>query len=270
MRTRISTWTAALALSIGAGPAAAQDLGEPLSAIDWLSDSIAIAPEDTLAPPPPTTAAPSQILVAPIDAPVPDRAGLIDADKEERNALGSRSLQGRQAMSDLFKRCSETPRQPLQIMSGLTRSRKKRPIWHVGGAREIVGKTNPRNVLRLGRMEACKIERRFDQFAMTQQGNLMQRLKAPGRHRGVGANCERLRGSVVAPHRRGRVHDLQVNAGAVQCLGNHIVGGCVACQAFSCRNSGRSRAPRPKAMLRERRHFLRARRQVTPIARSIA
>lgn len=57
----------------------AQDLGEPLSAIDWLSDSIAIAPEEQPASPPPSTATPSEILVAPINAPVPDRAGLIDA-----------------------------------------------------------------------------------------------------------------------------------------------------------------------------------------------
>ena len=53
--------------------------GEPLSAIDWLSDSIAVPQESPkLAAPEPVAPVP-QISVSTLDQPLPDRAGLVDA-----------------------------------------------------------------------------------------------------------------------------------------------------------------------------------------------
>ncbi len=57
-----------------------EDPDAPLSAIDWLSDSVAIPPEalEQDPAPPAATLAPV-VTVAPLDTPVPDRAGSIDA-----------------------------------------------------------------------------------------------------------------------------------------------------------------------------------------------
>lgn len=73
----------ALALSL---PAPARAQNGPLSAIDWLSDSVtlpAALPGSALSPPgePPVTAGalPEPITVTPLDAPSPDGIGLIDA-----------------------------------------------------------------------------------------------------------------------------------------------------------------------------------------------
>ena len=64
----------------GAGLAAAQDA--PLSAIDWLSDSVSAPPVPAaMTPEPPVTqsAAPEVIVVTPLDSPIPDTVGLADA-----------------------------------------------------------------------------------------------------------------------------------------------------------------------------------------------
>ncbi len=78
----------------------------PLSAIDWLSDSIAI-PEPVVpqaAEPSPSAAAP-KVLVAPLDAPVPDRAGLIPA----RSMGLPADLWGGSSAADLARRISAMP-----------------------------------------------------------------------------------------------------------------------------------------------------------------
>jgi len=70
----VTHWNVALAQGGSEGSDA------PLSAIDWLSDSVAIPaenPEPNPAPPAATLA--PLVTVAPLDTPVPDRAGSIDA-----------------------------------------------------------------------------------------------------------------------------------------------------------------------------------------------
>lgn len=79
----LASWAARMALVCVAGPGWAQDDGtQPLSAIDWLSQSVqtpasatalAIANE----PPVASTALTPEIIVSPLDAPSPDRAGLL-------------------------------------------------------------------------------------------------------------------------------------------------------------------------------------------------
>lgn len=76
---------------------AAQDT--PLSAIDWLSDTIETAPDTVPTPTAPTATAPGDIDVLPLDAPVSDGAGLRDA-----TALGlDRGLWGRSSVRDLSR-----------------------------------------------------------------------------------------------------------------------------------------------------------------------
>ena len=106
MRTRSALFAVGLA-SVAMTPiAVAQDVGEPLSAIDWLSDSIAL-PADPIpetSEPSPSTIAP-EVLVAPLDAPVPDRAGLIDA---RRLGLPA-DLWGGSTAADLARLITLTP-----------------------------------------------------------------------------------------------------------------------------------------------------------------
>lgn len=72
-----------LAAAFAAGPALAQDTNtEPLSAIDWLSQSVqtqasAVVPLTIAEPPVTETAQIPEITVTPLDAPSPDRAGLL-------------------------------------------------------------------------------------------------------------------------------------------------------------------------------------------------
>ncbi|MGI9394002.1 MAG: hypothetical protein ACR2OY_05100 [Boseongicola sp.] len=70
----VSNWGAAPAQSVG------ENTGAPLSAIDWLSDSVALPNEKPAEAPtsPMATLAP-RVTVATLDTPVPDRAGLITA-----------------------------------------------------------------------------------------------------------------------------------------------------------------------------------------------
>lgn len=77
------TSAAIIALCLGAGAALAQDGGAPLSAVDWLSDSVA-APRDTRKPAPaidePDVAdsvSVASISVAPLGQVVPDAVGLL-------------------------------------------------------------------------------------------------------------------------------------------------------------------------------------------------
>ncbi|MXQ06273.1 hypothetical protein GQ651_00290 [Alphaproteobacteria bacterium GH1-50] len=94
-------------LSCSGAMAQTREAGAPLSAIDWLSDSIAIpdpAPEGAVTPP--TSAAVPDVLVAPLDAPAPDRAGLIPA-----RSLGLQAnIWGRSTAADIGRRISDMPR----------------------------------------------------------------------------------------------------------------------------------------------------------------
>lgn len=88
-----------------AGQALAAE-NDPLSAIEWLSDSIDI-PQATTEPDQgkPDATLPSVITVAPLDAPVPDRAGLISA-----RPLGlDPGLWGRSASADIARTIALLP-----------------------------------------------------------------------------------------------------------------------------------------------------------------
>ncbi len=86
--------------------APAQSPDAPLSAIDWLSDSIAV-PEPVLPPAatPSASATAPDVLVAPLDAPVPDRAGLVPA----RSMGLPADLWGGSSAADLARRISAMP-----------------------------------------------------------------------------------------------------------------------------------------------------------------
>lgn len=101
-------WTLVFCLGslVLTGPSGAAE-GAPLSAIDWLSDSISET-QTALPEPagdPPASALPPAITVAPLDAPVPDRAGLLSAQ-----GLGlSPGIWGRSAASDLARAVTDLP-----------------------------------------------------------------------------------------------------------------------------------------------------------------
>lgn len=87
-----------------AGTALAQG-GKPLSAIDWLSNSIAL-PEQMPTPTQPQPIAPtSEISVSSLDQPVPDRAGTVEA-----STLGLPSgLWGRSSAAELAEMIAQLP-----------------------------------------------------------------------------------------------------------------------------------------------------------------
>lgn len=70
---------ALLALILLAPPALAAGDGEPLSAIDWLSNSVDLPPPAPASPAPDVVLPPPDVTVTELGAPVPDRAGLVDA-----------------------------------------------------------------------------------------------------------------------------------------------------------------------------------------------
>ncbi len=79
----LAGWAATLALVYAAGPGWAQDDGtQPLSAIDWLSQSVqtpasATGPVTLNEPPVAQSAETPEITMTPLDTPSPDRAGLL-------------------------------------------------------------------------------------------------------------------------------------------------------------------------------------------------
>ncbi len=80
--------------------AAQNSAGQPLSAIDWLSNSISLPPKPKITPPiaPPATPVPT-VTVFPLGTPVPDDAGLIEA-----SALGlPETLWGRSSAQSLAR-----------------------------------------------------------------------------------------------------------------------------------------------------------------------
>ena len=105
-RILVDAIRAAACFAIVAGQAYAND-GAPLSAIDWLSDSVELAPDETETPDiaAPDAALPPEIVVAPIDAPLPDRAGLIEA----RDYGVPATLWGRSSAADLTRAVQALP-----------------------------------------------------------------------------------------------------------------------------------------------------------------
>ncbi len=97
-RTALSALSLILVSSFASGQSAADENGAPLSAIDWLSDSISIpaATPKTKDDIPAATHVP-EVMVAPLDVPVVDRFGLIDA----RNLGLPANLWGGSAAGDL-------------------------------------------------------------------------------------------------------------------------------------------------------------------------
>lgn len=87
------------------GTAIAAEKG-PLSAIEWLSDSVAFPDLPSKAEPGgPVVSVPAAISVAPLDAPVPDRAGLVSA----RSLRIKPDLWGRSASRDLAEALAALP-----------------------------------------------------------------------------------------------------------------------------------------------------------------
>lgn len=117
---RQSSLTLALVLL----PALATAQDAPLSAIDWLSDSVDDTVVAPLANEPPATL-PSEIAVLPLDAPVADTAGLIDAE-----ALGlDPAFWGRSSSADLaaaLARVPDTPDAPPSLRRFLAQAMQAR------------------------------------------------------------------------------------------------------------------------------------------------
>ena len=81
-RTRLAALILVLATEPLAAQAAQSGAGEPLSAIDWLSDSVSLpSPVITPAPVAPPAAPVPSVTVLPLGAPVADDAGLFDANE---------------------------------------------------------------------------------------------------------------------------------------------------------------------------------------------
>lgn len=128
MATRLSC---AVALGFAWAPAVWAEAAQPLSAIDWLSNSVT---EEVAAPPnaqdEPTASAPADIRVMPLDAVVADSAGLIDGED-----LGvPNDLWGRSAAGDLatglasIKLDRETPPTIAAFIARLLQARLAPPI----------------------------------------------------------------------------------------------------------------------------------------------
>ena len=94
-----------LAAGVWTGPIMAAER-PPLSAIEWLSNSIAIpAPPAAVGPPEPAATLPSDIAVTTLNAPVPDLAGLIEA-----HTLGLEpDLWGRSSAGDIARALAVLP-----------------------------------------------------------------------------------------------------------------------------------------------------------------
>ena len=107
-----------------------------------------------------------------------DRARLIDPHEEERNPLGPRPLQGREAVTDLFDRGPEPMRQNLQIVPHLLCRRQKPAIGHHRRPREIIGQPDLGDRPRRLRLKPREIQRRLQQLILRHKCHLQQELKA--------------------------------------------------------------------------------------------
>jgi hypothetical protein len=113
--------TFSLVLTILATGAAAAQTDAPLSAIDWLSDSVAMDPA-LPAPPLPapggetaSSALPSPVATLPLDAPLPDAIGLLSAQEAGLPA----DLWGASPAADIARRLRDEPLETLPEMGAL-------------------------------------------------------------------------------------------------------------------------------------------------------
>ena len=145
-----------LALAAGIGFAAHAETPPPLSAIDWLSDSVTedVATPTAVAPEPDATA-PADIRVLPLDAPVADSAGLVDAA-----TLGvPRDLWGRSSAGDLaealrlFKLGPDAPPSIQRFMTDLLQARLEPPIDALVDDRFVFARVD--RLLEKGQLEAA-------------------------------------------------------------------------------------------------------------------
>jgi hypothetical protein len=137
-----------------------------------------------------------------------DGAGLVDADEEERHALGAVALQGREALGDLLDRGIEGEGQGLEIVA-------QRPARGRGSGRRAGGPRRRnswrgrscrwRGPLRVG-AEAGEVERGLEQVVVLDQRDLVQGLERLGGAAGGGGEGQAPGGGVVAAERarRGR------------------------------------------------------------------
>lgn len=104
MGTRRTRALALLAAALLPLSGVAQD-GSPLSAIDWLSDSVDDSGPPQVADEPPAASLPTEVSVLPLDTPVADAAGLLDAG----DLAIDPGLWGRSAASDLARALARVP-----------------------------------------------------------------------------------------------------------------------------------------------------------------
>lgn len=94
-----------MGLVIGHAGAAVAAEGDPLSAIDWLSNSIAVPESAQVLPDLQPVEPPSEISVSTLDQPLPDRAGLVDA----RDLGVPAGLWGRSSAAELAEIIARLP-----------------------------------------------------------------------------------------------------------------------------------------------------------------
>ncbi|MEM9425856.1 MAG: hypothetical protein AAGA06_04055 [Pseudomonadota bacterium] len=173
-------WTCLLTVALGA--AAHAEAPAPLSAIGWLSNSVADEQvEPGVANPVPAASTPGAIRVLPLDAPVQDTAGLLDAE-----ALGvPKDLWGRSSAGDLEEALqrlspgSDAPPVISRFLSQLLQARLDPPIDAVATDRfffaridRLLGKGHV--VAAAGLMETAGVEdarsfrRQFDIALLTE------------------------------------------------------------------------------------------------------
>jgi hypothetical protein len=109
-----------------------------------------------------------------------DRAGLVDADEEERHALGARPLQRREAVRHLLDRGAEgRGRAPRGRGAGLARGREA-AVGQERGAGEVVGKADLGDGAGLFGLEAGEVERGLEQVVLLEERDLVQHLEPAG------------------------------------------------------------------------------------------
>lgn len=108
-------------LTLFATGAAADEDAAPLSAIDWLSDSVASDPALPVTPAPlpggdtALSALPAPVATLPLDAPLPDAIGLLSADEAGLPA----DLWGTSPAADIARRLRDEPLETLPEMGAL-------------------------------------------------------------------------------------------------------------------------------------------------------
>jgi hypothetical protein len=118
-------------------------------------------------------------------------AGLVDADEEERHALGARALQGREPVGHLLDRGAERVDEAFEVVAGVARGLEQSGCRASGGAGEVVGQP----ILAIWRavvgLEAGEVERGLQQLVLTQQRDWCSSWKrwVSGAARGERSGC---------------------------------------------------------------------------------